>query len=190
MIINIRGTSGSGKTTLVRRLLENCSNQQKHYIDGRKQPIGYVYHQTPGEKPLAVIGHYETACGGCDTIQKMEKVFELVRLSHSLGYDVIFEGLLIAADVNRTQALHDDGLPLTVIALSEVPIEVCLSSVNERRMARLGPEKYTPVAEKNTRSKYRGVQTSCVRLVDAGVNVHMTDREGAYSTISHTLWGI
>lgn len=188
MIINIRGTSGSGKSTIVRALMGQYNQTTRHKEDGRKQPIGYVCHNLLKDvKPLAIIGHYETACGGCDTISKMDHIFELVRASHTMGYHVVFEGLLISADVNRTLALQTEGLPLRVVALDQVSIELCLSSVNERRLARLGPEKYTPVKEKNTISKFTGVRNSMKRLVDAGVHVESCNRDDALAYIRQEL---
>lgn len=188
MIINIRGTSGSGKSTLVRDLMAMYGRQTSFKEEGRKQPIGYVCDPVQDGSgrdihSLAVVGHYETACGGCDTINKMERIFDLVRQSHRDGLNVIYEGLLISADVNRTQALHDEGMPLTVVGLDKVPIELCLSSVNGRRLARVGPEKFTPVKEKNTRSKFRGVYLSMDRLRAAGVKVESCDRDEAMAVI-------
>ena len=105
-IINIRGTSGSGKSTLARRIMEQYPHRVVFRREGRKQPIGYLYQRdaSPNTKgrQLAVIGHYETPCGGCDTIQKMDDIFQLVRDSHEAGHDVLFEGLLISADMKRT----------------------------------------------------------------------------------------
>ncbi len=186
MIINIRGTSGSGKSTLVRNIVGSYTTKTIFREEGRKQPIGYVYSNDDGAPGLAIIGHYETACGGCDTISKMDHIFDLVRKSHAAGHHVIFEGLLISADVNRTLALHEEELPLRVIALDQVPIEVCLSSVNERRMIRM-KEKYTPVKEKNTISKFRGVQKSMGRLMAAGVTVHSCSRVTALDCIKMEL---
>lgn len=189
MIINIRGTSGTGKSTLVRSLMTVYGRKNKYYLSGRKQPIGYVMtHPDNGEaEDLAIIGHYETACGGCDTISKMDQIFDLVRRSHALGHNVVFEGLLISADVNRTLALHQEGLPIEVVALDKVPIETCLASVNARRLERLGPKKFTPVKEKNTISKFRGVQMSMKRLTEAGVTVHSCDRAEARTLLWELL---
>lgn len=186
MIINIRGTSGSGKTTLVRKLLESYGSKIAFKEEGRKQPIGYLYHRRPGEegRSLAVIGHYETACGGCDTINKMEKIFELVRYSHEQGHDVVYEGLLISADVNRTAALHQEGLPLLVVAL-DVPLDVCLASVNERRRAKKPDAE--DVNPKNTESKHKGVQQSMKRLKGLGVSGVWADRDGALALIRKEL---
>jgi hypothetical protein len=184
VIINIRGTSGSGKSTLVRRVLANYKGRVSFREEGRKQPIGYLYQHPTGGRSLAVVGHYETPCGGCDTISKMERIFELVRQSHAAGHDVLYEGLLISADVVRTAALHHEGLPLHVVAL-DVPIEVCLDSVNGRRREK-NPDK-PPVNPKNTESKHRGVQQSVVRLREHGVDVSVLDRDGAYARLQELL---
>lgn len=190
MIINIRGTSGSGKSTLVRSIMGRYATCESYRIKGRKQPIGYVCSDVYEgvEKPLGIVGHYETACGGCDTIPTMDMIFDLVRKSHKLGYNVIFEGLLISADHKRTLALHQEGLPLSVISLEKVDLETCLASVNERRMARLGPEKFTPVKEKNTTSKHRGVIKSTEGLERDGATCYRPEgREEAEIEICRLL---
>ena len=210
MIINIRGTSGSGKSTLVRSIRALYKGPTISFKEeGRKQPIGYMHHRSatalswaaddplPGP-PLGLVGHYETDCGGCDTIPKMERIFELALRAHEKGMDVLFEGLLISADVNRTVDLMKSvGAPdtLHVIAL-DVPIEECLDSVNARRRGKWerqkeakGPEwvkAWTPpldVNPKNTISKHKGVKQSCERLRAAGVPVHVLGRVAAYNKV-------
>lgn len=211
MIINIRGTSGSGKSTLTRKFMEHPAYGPviPHHIKGRKQPLGYIFPRKDG-RDLAIVGHYETACGGCDTINKMDNIFRLVRISHFAGNDVIFEGLLISADVNRTQSLHDEELPLRVVALDKVPLDVCLESVNQRRhdadKSRIDkttkenlertangrklkdvPEFRGGVNPKNTTSKFKGVRQSMVRLETAGVATYHCDREEAFDIICREL---
>lgn len=178
-IINIRGTSGSGKSTLVREVMKRMPKKQRFHVEGRKQPIGYVVDALydAEQRSVAIIGHYETPCGGCDTIQKMDKIFDLVRQSDEAGHHVLFEGLLISADVNRTRALHDEGRELRVVGLDKVPLDVCLASVNGRRRAK-NPDA-TDVNPKNTESKFKGVRQSMKRLVNAGVQVESCDREEA-----------
>lgn len=183
MIINIRGTSGSGKSTIVRKIIKNYKTKTTYRKKGRKQPLGYVYHR-PGGKSLAVVGHYETPCGGCDTINDTFEIFTLVRESHKAGFDVLFEGLLIAADVNRVGALHTDGLPLLVIEI-DLPIEDCLQSVNERRKERK-PDA-TEVNPKNTTAKHKGVKLSIERLKSLGVNCESLSREDAYNRVKKEL---
>lgn len=192
MIINIRGTSGSGKSHLIRAIMALYARPTKIFdrsipegkTKPRKQPIGYICGGDKG-RMLAVVGHYETPCGGCDTIPNMERIFELVRLAHSEGSHVLFEGLLISADIKRTLALHDDGLPLKVIAL-ETELEACLAGVNDRRMKRMG-NKYTPVPSKNTESKFKGVKSSMRKLQANGVDARWCDRAGAFELVQSWL---
>lgn len=187
-IINIRGTSGSGKTHLVRQIM-NCYGLRVPYREtGRKQPIGYTFDRGERGRPLAVIGHYETACGGCDTIAKMERIFELVKISAANGFDVIFEGLLISADVNRHVDLHqwcqDNKQQLLVVALT-TELQTCIDSINARRAAR-NPD-LPPVKEANTISKFNGVKKSLERLHQAGVHVRELSRDAALAYIKTAL---
>lgn len=187
-IINIRGTSGSGKSTLVRRILEHYPTKEPIHVPKRKRPLMDI-HFGPGLDPLVTVGHYETACGGCDTITDVKDAFAIVEMMSIFeGYDVLFEGLLIAADVNRTVDIYrkanEADIGLAVIALT-TPIDLCLSSVNERRWAK-DPDK-PPVNPKNTQSKYRGVELSIPRLRKEGVAVHECDRQAAYFTIAKLL---
>lgn len=191
MIINIRGTSGSGKSTLARKVMALYGNRVAYKREGRKQPIGYLYrrppnspHQVSAGRGLAVIGHYETPCGGCDTIQKMDDIFQLVRDADAQGHDVLFEGLLISADMKRTLALHEEGLDLKVIAL-DVDIDTCIASVNERRWAK-SPDK-PGVNPKNTISKHKGVKSSMKKLGEAGVPATFCNRDEALLLIRELL---
>lgn len=184
MIINIRGTSGSGKSTLARSIMEHYGGKSLVKKKGRRQPLMYVFNPIGGGRKLAVIGHYETPCGGCDTISSMDEIFSLVRSAHTAGHDVLFEGLLISAEVNRTAALQEEGLPLKVVAL-DVPLDVCLDSINERRR-RKNPDA-PDVPSKNTESKHRGVKKSVERLLQAGVDVQFYSREEALKVIKGVL---
>jgi hypothetical protein len=156
-----------------------------HFIPKRNRPFYYVMEHLFGGNPLAIVGHYETACGGCDTITDVSDAFAAVRLLHELeGLDVIFEGLLIAADVNRTVELHRAGIDLHVLALT-TPLDLCVASVNQRRWAK-NPEK-PPVNPKNTASKYRGVELSIPRLRAAKVPVYELCRETAFEKACELL---
>lgn len=191
MIINIRGTSGSGKSTLVRAVTKFYDKRFPVKIDGRKQPIGYIHQVTDDSsgsvigRPLAVIGHYETDCGGCDTITSMDDIYNRVKASHALEMDVLYEGLLISADANRVIALHSDGFPVRVIALN-TPLDVCLESVNHRRRNAAmvkGREYKGDVNPKNTASKFAGVKSSMRRIEAAGLTCSWESRETALQLI-------
>lgn len=190
-IINIRGTSGSGKSTLVRRVMGRYQSKARVKIEDRKQPIGYILTKAM-HRPLALVGHYETACGGCDTITSMDDIYERVRAAAVAGMDVLFEGLLISADANRIIALdawtkeaHLGATSCRVVAL-DTPLELCLTSVNQRRRASsdaVGKPYKGDVNPKNTKSKFQGVKSSMKRLEAAGVACSWESRESAYELI-------
>ncbi len=189
MIINIRGTSGSGKSTIVRSIMSLYRSKNAVKIKGRKQPIGYL---CPSDVQLdlpnlAIIGHYETPCGGCDTISKVEDTFHRVRSGADAGFNILFEGLLLSANVKWFQALKDDGYELHVIALDQVPIDECIESINARRLAKKGPDKFTPVNEKNTRTKHRGVELAMQKLAKGGVPVYSCNRETGLQKVKELL---
>lgn len=202
MIINLRGTSGSGKTHLARQIMERYGPRKVYHKPGRTQPIGYTFTHPNGGPDLAVVGHYETACGGCDTISSLDEIFSLVRLSHKLGHDVMFEGLLASGEMNRAMALHTDGLPFEVLVI-DITLEECLASVNSRRhaawekrvakihehntaMALKGskakpqviPDEPKDVKVCNTKSKWLTVKRGAQMFIDAGVPTTVADRPG------------
>lgn len=178
-VIKIIGTSGSGKTHLVREVMARYGTRTPVYGPKRKQPLGY-YVQPPEEfrhRPvLAVVGHYETACGGCDTLPSLDEVDRLVRASAAQRCHVLYEGLLGSAEVGRTAKLHADGLELHVVHLT-TPLPECLDSVNARRRAK--DSNKPPVAEKNTAAKHRGTLLAVGRLRAAGVPVEQLNRADA-----------
>lgn len=212
VIINVRGTSGSGKSTLVRKVTAEYAARTIFKEPDRERPIGYIYSRPEGRN-LAVIGHYETDCGGCDTITNMDRIFELVRESAEANLDVLFEGLLISADANRCTALwqwaQERGIPMLVLAL-DTPLDLCLASVNgrreaayQRRLERIEAENTVKAANghkllplptpkgdvnpKNTESKFKGVLTTMKRLAAAGVPTATLSRDGALERISKEL---
>lgn len=182
-VINIRGTSGSGKSTLVRKLVELYQTKEPVHIADRKQPLFYIL-RGEGLPPLSLLGHYETACGGCDTIPSMDRIYELVRQRLADGDSVLYEGLLISAEVNRAVQLHTDGFDLTVVEL-QTPLDLCVESVNQRRWAKT-PDK-PGVNPKNTTAKFKQTQATCKKLEAQGVKVIRTDRDGAFEAIKGLL---
>lgn len=181
MIVKLCGTSGSGKTTLARKIMDLYGTKMPFKVEGRKQPVGYLLTRKIG-RSLWVPGHYETACGGCDTIKTLDEVFELVRKGHGEGHDVMFEGLLLNSDRNRTIQLHTDGLPLKVVTLS-TPIDLCLESVMERRRKKNPDREPKPLNPKNTESKHKLANTNYTKFLEAGLSSHLLDREEAETTI-------
>ncbi len=193
MIIQLRGTSGSGKSTVVRKIMDRYGVRQPEFEDGRRQPIAYACGLVRANTAalLYVPGHYETACGGTDTINGFDKIYDLIRAGHERGHDVLYEGLLASAEVLRAQALHEDGLPFLCICLT-TPIDECQRRIVERRRTKAQsagrePRPFGPNFRKNLESKHRGTIKSAERLRAAGARVLELSDEEAVKAIAREL---
>jgi hypothetical protein len=212
-IVNIRGTSGSGKSTLVKAIFARCTNVEPVRAPStakRKQPLGYTmqYNSLGAEnnpQKLFIAGHYESACGGCDTLGKYlpdvvtprligddtepnsyHLTFGLVREYWRRGYNVVFEGLLISGDVRHTKALHDDALPINVVGF-DLPVDFCIASVLERRKAAGNVKEFN---EANTRDKHRLLVNCLSKLDVAGVPVQRCGTRELASDAVYALLGM
>lgn len=186
VIINVRGTSGSGKSHLTRRVMELYTQRTpfRQKDEKRKQPLGYICTR-PGWRPLVVIGHYETACGGCDTISGYERTFDMIREAHRQGNNVYFEGLLLSGDRKFTTQLFETHKTLHIIAL-DTPIEQCIESINARRREKKGDDA-PPVKEENTRSKHKTLLKLMPEFVSLGISAEWKSREDAFIRIQELL---
>jgi len=183
MIISIRGTSGTGKSTLVRRIMDLYTFRTPMYIEKRKQPYWYELTKGPKQRPLAVLGHYETACGGCDTISSFDEVYALIDYLHDQDMDIINEGVLLCAEHPRLIERHNRWHDVQVISLN-TPIDICVQSINMRRAER---GVWEPVDPKNTISKFENNIGTNDRLKAAGVPVAEVSRDEAYELIIDLL---
>ena len=182
MIINVRGTSGSGKSTLVRRVLYTLGERIPIFRDGRKQPLLY---ECPKHNTV-VLGHYEgERGGGCDTISGFDNTYDLVKYYSDLGWHVLFEGLLLSAEVNRL--IEVSKKHKTIIIKLTTPFEECARSVKQRRLDRGNTKPVGPNFKKNLMSKHKGTDKTCERFQDAGGEVLGASREGAYEIITALL---
>jgi hypothetical protein len=151
MIIQIRGTSGSGKSTVMRRVMEGAGTWIAHNQEGRKRPLYYTCNDLKG---VAVLGHYESACGGCDTVGSAREVFELILSLPQ--YTILCEGLLLSEDVKWSSQLKD----LHVLFLT-TPLEQCLTQIKQRR-TEAGNEK--PLNPENTSNRVATIERARVKL--------------------------
>jgi hypothetical protein len=193
-ILNLRGTSGAGKSYIVRQLMSHYT-PIKDFVDGRKQPIGYLCNRPDGPS-LYVVGHYEIDCGGADTISKgqiyngvfvegADLIFAIIVAAIDRQWDVVYEGLMISSDVTRCIDLKTRG-QLLVIGLT-TPLAECNAAVDARRAARAerrgrdaAPLKLgrdgTP---KNSQAKFKALLTQRARFKDAGVDFRALNRADA-----------
>lgn len=173
VIVNIRGTGGSGKSTVVRAVMARYACVKPVYGE-RKRPLGYVCLKAAAADPLWVVGHYETPCGGGDTMPTPGAVFDLAQGAAERGCDAIFEGIISQDDVRRTTELAHMW-PLLVVAL-DVPIETCLESIRNRRLSR-GNER--PLNPKNTVQRAKTLVRTMERLAAAGIEAVWASRAEA-----------
>lgn len=159
MIIQVRGTSGSGKSTVMRRIMASA-HWQSEYVIGRKRPLYYRSVES-GMADTVILGHYESACGGCDTIGSAKAVYELTMELKGRYPIILEEGLLLSEDVKWSSQLPD----LKVVYLT-TPIEQCLSQIRSRRVE-AGNDK--PLNTENTIRRVPVIERSRKKLVELGV---------------------
>lgn len=154
MIIQIRGTSGSGKTWVMKEFMKGY-DWEPEFKPPRKKPLLYRTWLTPN-KTMVVLGHYEAACGGCDTIGSCPNIFELIG---DLPDDdiIVCEGLLLSEDVKWTSQVEDQ---VVVIYLS-TSVETCIEQIKSRRLL-VGNDK--PLNETNTRNRVNVIKKSREKL--------------------------
>lgn len=177
MILSVRGTSGAGKTTVAKMVLNEPGiyhSPEPTYVERRKQPLYYTREKIVEGRGIAILGHYESATGGCDTISGNGIPFQLIRELHKF-YDVFFEGLLMAAEQHRTAQLHKDGYDVRLFYFN-IPLSECLAGVNARRAAR---GKLEPVNPKTTASRHSAIRTHPGRFRAIGLSVEEGDRAAA-----------
>ncbi len=173
MIINLRGTGGSGKSTVVTRIMALYEKKEPKFIEKRRQPFYYELHAP--HSGLAVLGHYEIACGGCDTIQSPDAVYQLLNEKVAEGFHVLYEGIIIGDDVTRAVEVSRHH-PFRVIALN-TSMNECLAGIQKRRDER-GDDR--PLDPKNTLSRNDRLKRIMARLKDANVDARWMNREEAY----------
>lgn len=171
MIIQIRGTSGSGKSTVMRAVMDHLGKWVPAVRSGRRNPL---YYSRRTEKPcyhsesVTVLGHYNTTCGGCDTVGSARAVYGLIQeiregekrrgWSNSV---ILCEGLLLSEDVKWSSQMPD----LRCLFLT-TSLERCLRQISGRR-AEAGNDK--PLNSANTENRVGTIERARLRLIEAGV---------------------
>ncbi len=155
--------------------MDRYPHRDAQFEPNRRQPI-WTLLQHYSVPHLMVLGHYETPCGGCDTIKTTDHVYSLVRHGVEKGYNILYEGIMVQDDTRRILELASEYPDVHVIGLT-TPVEECLAGVQARRDAR-GDER--PLDPKNTVNRAKTVRRTCEKLRAAGMDVQFLDREAAY----------
>lgn len=162
-IIQIRGPSGSGKTTVMRRVMDLLGTPVRVRLKDDPTRRAPSLLSWPAVK-VAVVGHYDVLCGGCDTIKSRERPFEIARMAADQGATVLLEGLFTTMEFHRTVALHRDGYERHDIFICPPEAE-CRANVEARRLSQGKEIK----EQKQMAEYYRRVRRTRERLHLAGL---------------------
>lgn len=167
-VVDVRGTHGSGKSWVVHQIL-------KYYpftpvLEGKKH-LGYS-----SQEGIAVIGRYDTTCGGCDGIKTPAEVHRRLRLFMQDHRHVVMEGILIAHTAGRYIDLAGEiinrGYGYTFCFLN-TPLKLCIERVRARRaQEKKDPNFYTG----NLIKDYTVIWSRCrLKVQRAGLPVKVLD---------------
>lgn len=161
MLIQIRGTSGSGKTWIIKKLM---SEYEFNPIKKNGVVMGYYCE----ELNTFLVGKYETACGGCDSIKTQDETCSRIRKALNKGWNVIFEGLICSHISKRYAELYEEltekGEKVEYIFLN-TSLEKCRDNINKRRAQAGKP----PTTAKNTEKDYTSTRKSRKNMNSMGV---------------------
>jgi hypothetical protein len=144
------------------------------HVGGKSRPAYEQFTSPRYTRPVSILGHYFAACGGCDTLSGFDFIYDLVCMLASRGDNVLFEGLLLNSDIRRLiETAHK--FPMIVLDLN-TPIDVCVSSVNQRRATSGNATLVNPA---NTESKHKLCEAVRPKILAAGVNLKHVSREEA-----------
>jgi hypothetical protein len=153
-VFNIRGCSGAGKTWVVNQVRE-AANRVTVDLGAKNKVVGY--HLEFSNRPdMYIVGRYETACGGCDTIKTMAEVKAMV-LDHAGSTQVLYEGLLwstvwkssheLAEQLRSKQTEH-------IWLHLNTPLDTCLAQIKQRWDARGKEGELSDTLRANALSKW------------------------------------
>lgn len=174
--LQICGTSGSGKTTIVRALMLVCNAEAIRWNEKGTKPVMYAGDHPDGTR-MYFLGSYETVCGGCDTINGVAVVAQLLQDLHDEGADgiCIFEGLMHSHMVGTIGAKQIElGVENHQRAFLDTPLKVCLDRVLQRRAesARLKGKLVKPFNTANTQKDWPRVRQCMFNCEKQGIIVH------------------
>ena len=165
-VIGVRGTNGSGKSWVARKIMEFAEEgfKTKHKLDSNKVLVN-VFDK------FVILGSYDRACGGCDTIPKPQLVWDTI-VECAEYSNVVYEGVIVGCVYEPTMILNERlklaGHELVLLAL-DTDLEQSVANVNSRRAV----DGKDPIANlDNIKTNYKKHLSSAKKLKDAGINIH------------------
>jgi predicted kinase len=178
VIISLRGTNGAGKSTLVRAVVARYAQHEDLTTPGRRRPVGRLWRRQGPGVGLFVLGHYEIANGGVDTLRSLDEAYEMIERYAAQGCDVLYEGKNMSDGPARLLQLHARGRDCHAVLL-DLPLQRCVASVRARGHS----IKESTIARLHAKSR-----RDCEALGRAGVHVLIHDnRDGALESVLQLL---
>lgn len=160
-IIKLGGCNGSGKTSVARALLNVGDTWDEEAVTLKSGKKSKVYHQDLSGVDVWILGKYDNACGGMDTIGDKHDRFDLVSRTATPDNIVFFEGLITGKTYGALGELSEGhrrgGIPW-LYTFMDTPFDVCVQRVCLRRLEAGNREPFDP--ERTMRSTFN----SCERL--------------------------
>jgi hypothetical protein len=178
MIIQLRGTSGSGKTTAMRQVIGVGPEWTARFSEGRRKPVYYVRDQA------AVMGHYSSPCGGCDTFKNYGQLKDALKSAAREVSLILMEGLMLSDDVLQTVEIHETIMPVHRIYYLNTPLDVCIERVKGRRVAK---GKDTVFNEEKLKNRHAQIERTRPRLESAGIECRLISPSQAVRYLSEYL---
>ena len=179
-VIGIRGTNGAGKSWVARQVMSHAEPgfKTKHKLSNGV--LLNVYDK------FVIIGSYDRACGGCDTVKTPQLVWDTI-VECAPHSNVLFEGVIVGNVYEPTMLLHhrllEIGAEYIPVCL-DVPLEHCIENVNSRRAIESKGEIEKTV---NIETNYKKHVSSCKKLHAAGLNPRWVSPDAAVALILEEL---
>jgi hypothetical protein len=141
----------------------------------RRKPLGYICELD--WRKLVVLGHYEIANGGLDTIHDLNYAYELALEHHGLGCNVLMEGMNASDGTARAMRLHDAGVDIRVVLLN-TSLRDCMVRVIDRGHNIQG---------KDIKARYEKCISNADNFEKDGIHVLRTSPAGAVKEIMRWL---
>lgn len=163
-VIKLGGVNGSGKTTVARAVMERLDNIQMQRVLLPSNKWTTVYFGRYEGTLVTILGKYDTACGGMDTISDKDDRLWLLSVYCKPKYDglIFYEGLITGKTYGAMGELSEkhvkSGKGAWLYAFMDTPYDVCVERVLHRRQAAGNNNPFDP--DRTMDPTYR----SCVAL--------------------------